>query len=124
MNRKEAIAFGNRVISLGLNDDTQQFAELAVKLLEEEPCEDCVSRAELKKWLDMNFSFGGATKKLELFDRLDKELPPVQPKAKVGKWIRESRGVSHCSRCAQQIFSCQEWFKRCPNCEAKMESEK
>ena len=40
---------------------------------------DCVSRAELKKWLDMNFSFGGALRKLELFDRLDKELPSVTP---------------------------------------------
>jgi len=48
-------------------------------VLEQEPCEDCVSRAELKKWLDMNFSFGGALRKLELFDRLDKELPSVTP---------------------------------------------
>ena len=47
--------------------------------LEQAPCEDLVSRAELKKWLDMNFSFGGASRKLELFDRLDKELPPVTP---------------------------------------------
>lgn len=52
----------------------------AIRTLEQEPCEDCVSREELKKWLDMNFSFGGALRKLELFDRLDKELPPVTPK--------------------------------------------
>ena len=39
--------------------------------------DDCVSRAELKKWLDLNFSFGGALRKLEMFDRIDKELPPV-----------------------------------------------
>ncbi len=48
------------------------------------PCEDCISRAELKKWLDMNFDFGGAARKIELFDRLDKELPPVTP---TQKWI-------------------------------------
>ncbi|GEM_PF-5240587 len=34
MKREKAIAFGKRVISLGLNDDTQQFAELAVKAFE------------------------------------------------------------------------------------------
>lgn len=75
----------------------------AIRTLEQEPCEDCVSREELKKWLDMNFSFGGALRKLELFDRLDKELPSVTPKGvtvtdfadkcrecgkmKNGKWI-------------------------------------
>ncbi len=48
-----------------------------IELLKQEPCDDAISRAELKKWLDMNFSFGGATRKLELFERLDKELPPV-----------------------------------------------
>ena len=47
--------------------------------LEYNQSDDCVSREELKKWLDMNFSFGGALKKLEMFDRIDKELPPVTP---------------------------------------------
>ena len=54
----------------------------------EQPCEDCVSRAELKKWLDMNFSFGGVSRKFELFDRLDKELPSVMPTT---KWIPVSK---------------------------------
>lgn len=49
------------------------------KALEQPTSDDCVSRAELKKWLDMNFSFGGALRKLEIFDRIDKELPPVTP---------------------------------------------
>ena len=40
---------------------------------------DLISREELKKWLDLNFSFGGALKKLELFGRIDKELPTIQP---------------------------------------------
>lgn len=47
--------------------------------IEQQPSEDCVSRAELKKWLDVNFSFGGALRKIEMFDRIDKELPPVTP---------------------------------------------
>ena len=42
---------------------------------------------------------------------------------KVGKWIRESKELSHCSECGQQIFTVQNWFKRCPACGAKMESE-
>ena len=80
MKREEAIR-----IATGLRTDFKcesetmvDFCNTIIKALKQkEPCEDCVSRADLKKWLDMNFSFGGATKKLELFDRLDKELPPV-----------------------------------------------
>lgn len=56
-----------------------QAYKMAIKALDQESCEDAVNRTELKKWLDMNFSFGGALRKLELFDRLDKELPPVNP---------------------------------------------
>ena len=54
-----------------------QAIDMAIKALEQQPCDDCVSIAELKKWLDLNFSFGGACRKLELFDRLEKELPRV-----------------------------------------------
>lgn len=37
MTREEAIAYGKRVIGLGLNDETQAFCELAIKALEQEP---------------------------------------------------------------------------------------
>mgnify|MGYP002622780420 FL=1 len=54
MTREEAIAYAERVIGLGLNDETQAFCELAIKALEhpEEnvvkviPCGDCISRAD------------------------------------------------------------------------------
>ena len=63
---------------------TKDAIKYAIKALEQQSNEDCVDREELKKWLDMNFSFGGALRKIELFDRLDKELPPVTP---TQKWI-------------------------------------
>lgn len=56
--------------------------------LEQPTSDDCVSIAELEKWLDLNFSFGGACRKLELFDRLEKELPRVTP---TQKWIPVSK---------------------------------
>jgi hypothetical protein len=40
MTREEAIAYGKRVIDLGLNDETQAFCELAIKALEQEPILD------------------------------------------------------------------------------------
>ncbi|MBR2555079.1 MAG: hypothetical protein IKE94_09490 [Aeriscardovia sp.] len=33
MTREEAIAYGKRVIDLGLNDETQAFCEMAIKAL-------------------------------------------------------------------------------------------
>lgn len=35
MTREEAIAYGNRVVDLGLNDETQAFCELAIQALEQ-----------------------------------------------------------------------------------------
>lgn len=78
MTREEAI----KEFEYGIISD--EAVKMAIKALEQEPSEDAISRAELKKWLDMNFSFGGALRKLELFDRLDKELPSVTP---TQKWI-------------------------------------
>ena len=64
MTRQEAIAYGKRVIDLGLNDETQAFCELAIKALEQEPkfiakpdgtieqiknCDDCLYKREWEK---------------------------------------------------------------------------
>ena len=61
------------------DEDLNNALDLAIKALEQQTSDDCVSRADLKKWLDMNFSFGGALRKLEMFDQIDKELPLVTP---------------------------------------------
>lgn len=84
--------------------------------------EDCVSRAELKKWLDMNFSFGGALRKLEMFDRIDKELLPVTPihgTCKDCKHNKKSRALpSMCDLCHRfelresSIFYCADFEKQ------------
>ena len=48
MTREEAIAYGKRVIDLGLNDETQAFCEMAIKALEQEPVLDKI-RAEIEQ---------------------------------------------------------------------------
>lgn len=40
MTREEAIAYGKRVIELGLNDETQAFCKLAILALSAEPCRE------------------------------------------------------------------------------------
>ena len=77
-NNKE-ISEEERKEDIEIYQDQLEALNIAIQELEQQPCDDCVSRAELKKWHDMNFSFGGALRKLEMFDRIDKELPPVTP---------------------------------------------
>lgn len=101
MTREEAIVYGKRVIGLGLNDETQAFCELAIKALEQEPCEDAVSRSEVKKIakemylevanmeLDINtisdcISYT-SSKCREVLERKLQALPPVTPQEH--KWI-------------------------------------
>ncbi|WP_146058865.1 hypothetical protein [Lachnospira multipara] len=83
-------------------EDQKEWLEMAIEALKQESCEDCVSREELKKWLDMNFSFGGALRKLELFDRLDKELPSVTPTL---KWIPVSERLPEPKNYGNKDFS-------------------
>lgn len=144
MTREEAIAFGNRVISLGLNDDTQQFAELAVKALEQDPCDDAISRkaaidAMIKIEQDDIGQYGSATLQW-LAVRLAIEalngLPSVTPQPKTGHWIRwyEQKeydwgidNIPHCkcSECGKEYDPhSSQFIKYCCECGVKMaESE-
>ena len=53
--------------------------EIAIKALEQQPCEDCISRAEVLKILEKEEFKGDAIYEIE------KKLPPVTPKAE--RWI-------------------------------------
>lgn len=83
MTKEEIIICKMYLEDLDRTHDCNEY-KLLMGLLEQQPCDDCVSRAELKKWLDMNFSFGGAIRKIEMFDRIDKELPTV---TSTQRWI-------------------------------------
>ena len=90
MTREEAIAFGKRVIDLGLNDETAEFCEMAISALSEikgeptyyPPCIDCNKKMdEIRR----------------TYDKL-KELPSVENK---GEWIKDSLDMVVCSNCGE-----------------------
>ena len=109
----------------------------AVRLLEQEPCEDCISRQAVR---DTIFTECSGTKldidfaKVLLLQRAIKALPPVTPQPKIAYWIKY--GIP---RCGEQHYKCTscgyyinfgQWgelytkeFKYCPNCGAKMQAE-
>ena len=127
MTREEAIAYGKRVIDLGLNDETQAFCEMAIKALEQEPCEDTISRQAV---LDINANYHGQMPNHinhQIWQEI-KDLPSVTPQPKKGRWINAYPDTEPnpmfmygtCSVCGfEQAISNKLNF--CPNCGAKME---
>lgn len=115
--------------------EQKEALELAIKALEQQSCEDCVSR----KLLSDNLCEGISCKECS-FNEIDgergcllqkrfDELPSVQPTRPTGKWIeKEDYNLDtyyECSECGADY--CIEGdiliHKYCPNCGARMTSE-
>jgi hypothetical protein len=106
---------------------------MAIKALEAQPCEDCISRQAVKETI---FEQGSAEKleidfaKLLLLQRAIKALPSVTPTRPTGRWIvydvvkfGDFVGTEkyECSKCHHRVGVFKGNF--CPNCGAKMEVE-
>jgi len=96
-----------------------------IKSLEQEPCENCISRQAVLEWLkDKDFI---KTKNQEENARRElADLPSVTPQPKIGHWIDIMVGDMPAQACAR----CNTFYplaytggghKYCPNCGAKME---
>lgn len=109
----------------------------AIKLLEQEPCEDAISRRAVLNTLDFTDKFLDETRTVEsyktLLEECYKNLPSVTPTRKKGKWIRyeEQKPLKYgyeliikgkCSNCGE-VFGETYKMKCCPNCFAEMESK-
>ena len=106
--------------------------DMAINLLQAEPCEDAISRKAVldiirfeDKWLtdaksnnaDTDIAFSGIKSKVT-------DLPPIQPKTKVGKWIPIYGNVK-CSVCGnvKDSRNVGKATHYCDFCGAKMEVE-
>jgi len=121
---------------LDTNRKIRNTLDMAIKALEQELCEDSVSRQEVidtifaecsGEKLDIDFA------KVLLLQRAIKALPSTTPIRKKGKWINRSStsgcGIrfvaSECSCCNKKtFFDCDQLvYRYCPNCGAEMEGE-
>ena len=87
-----------------------------LELLEQDPCEDAISRADAVKVAS------GYCHTSNIAEELAK-LPPVQPQPKMGHWIHLKHGKEKCSECHDVVVLIAQMYGNanyCPNCGAKM----
>ena len=95
--------------------EQKQALDMAIKVLEEEPCEDCVSRKAVLDLVDADCEYDGLEVDIN-------DLPSIRPAHEEGKWIiNNMRGTKICNICYGTVGLSD--FKYCPYCGAEMESE-
>lgn len=120
MTREEAK--GNLIHAISWNDMPKKEAlEMAIKALDQAPCEDAIRRQEV---LDIVDSYSESQSNVEdvtqdiISDIV--ALPSVNPQPKTGHWIFDEILDRHyyCSECKSMGV---DYWDYCPNCGAKME---
>jgi len=103
--------------------------DMAIKVLEQQPCENAISRTEAIDTITHWFSDMLETGKEEYsIDDVLNRLPPVTPTRMKGKWLSNSDFPDEiiCSCCNTNYdmwFWEQGTMNYCPHCGAEMESE-
>lgn len=91
-----------------------QALSMGIKALEQEPCEDAISRQAAV------YIASGFCHPANIADELAK-LPSVNPRPKTGRWIYQEGYVPYKWKCNQCSVEFKTDFNYCPHCGAKME---
>lgn len=120
-----------------LNSSEHEAVRMAIKALEQEPCNDAISRQAAIDCLNADFTIDGKENMETVVDYINgafkqiKALPSITPQQKIGYWTRELIINEYggcigakmiCSECGQDN-GYDKRMKFCPNCGAKMEVE-
>ena len=122
MTREKAI--GNLIHAIRWNDMPKKEAlDMAIEALEQEPCEDAISRdMALEKMADYVASgYADSVEDFEEYSRIICQLSSVNPQPKTGHWSHDGSHWKNrfiCSECGYKLFD--EPTSYCPNCGAKM----
>ena len=136
MNREEALKefVGYQTYDI---QPSVEATKMAIKALEQEPCEDCISRQAVLDILKDKWNmFSDANDAMqESIDTIE-TIPSVIPQPKTGHWIEiaqysDAKHKIECSECGNHIidrghansFNVKNKYKYCPNCGCRMESE-
>lgn len=117
-------ATGSETAVCYLTSEDKGWLEMAIKALEQEPCDDCISRQAVLDIVNNPLNIR--------LDEIIKKLPPVTPQPKTGYWIswyeiiEEEWGTEHnphckCSECSTEVDPhTSKFINCCPVCGAKM----
>lgn len=134
MTKEEAIKALIKERKTALHENKQAF-DMAIKALEQQPCEDAISREQaIRATYGFERYTGIDEAPYEYAESILRDLPPVTPTRKKGEWIfTKTKFDRHgctveCSSCHKKWKTYDEirWKKEnkyCPNCGAEMESE-
>ena len=109
-------------------NEIRESLDMAIKALEQEPCEDAVSRRAVLNTLDKMDSVLDEDRTVETYKELliacYNDLPSVTPERPNGQWINIDKTHSKCDKCESvfEIVSANGEANYCPNCGAEMES--
>ena len=123
MTNQEVIEECKKALAIADRND-ERYIDLLItiiKALEQEPCEDCISRQAVLDMMQMRIS--GKELYKAVYD-----LPSVTPQPKTGHWIgidEEPHEDWECDNCGFVIWADEniEEFHYCPNCGADMRGE-
>lgn len=135
MTKEEALKILDTIPTISEQVDA---LEMAIKALEQQPCEDVISRqaaidAIYKKYIGGKGAIKNAPINDLYADGLEEavdavwDMPSVTPKTKTGQWEyvqydTPNIGNWHCSRCRGLYYSTDKpRWKYCPSCGARME---
>ena len=135
MTIQDAINYFKGSFAIGKDDDSRhhnEVLEFTIKTLEQEPCEDAVSKAGvfeiLGNLMSIPYDFDRPITEKDVSESMDeiRNLPSVTPTRKKGKWINKSHtsdcGIkfvaSECTCCGKKtFFDCDQLvYNYCPNC--------
>lgn len=134
MTREEAISIMNVIIHMLEpqydTDRIEDAVDMAIKALEQEPCDDAVSRQIISDYVEshiqeINTGYGDLNKHtneiLRMIVNYIEKMEPVTPQPKMGHWSHDGSHWKNrfiCSECNYKLFD--EPTNYCPNCGAKM----
>lgn len=137
---REAV-IGNLIHAIRWNDMPKKEAlDMAIQALEQEPCEDAISRQAaidiIESWLSCDDYNEAERHIMRAMQSVLYDLPPVNPQEpKIGHWewvqynYNPKLGNWHCSECRCVVVECVgkeekggiPFYKYCPQCGVKME---
>lgn len=106
--------------------EQKEALDTAIKVLEQQPCEDCVSRSEVRMLIWQNNDAYGYSDRFHEFTVKFLQLPSVTPARPKGEWLTNpladnaGEGYFICSKCENDVYDVSDY---CPNCGADMRGD-